>query len=751
MIPAMSRLRDLGWLLRLAGAVVCAVALDAGSVYGQSGRIEGQVVDIGGAPIQDARVTLTVGAQTLEVRTGPDGRFQFESAPAGSGRVIVAADGFQSASVDIAIVLNGPMKLPTLALQPAPLTEHVTVSVRSDRGGLDTPASVSVITAAEIMTTPAGAVDDLLRITPGFSLFRRTSSRTANPTAQGVTLRGLSASGASRTLVLVDGLTLNDPFGGWVYWNRIPVAAIERIETVRGGIGDLYGPDAVGGVVQMLTASPTRTRLRAIFEGGQRSTLRGSLFGSVARGAWHALAAGETHITDGAYVVSASDRGAADVPAGSDYGTALLGLGYDRDASRFRLRANFYGEDRENGVDHQVNDTNARQFAGEAEGQALGGIWRMRGFGGSQGYDQTFSAIAPDRSSDVLNREQRVATTFGGGEAEWVGRRRGLDWILGWDYRRVDADTSETRYIAGVPIAPVDDGGRIWSSAAFVHLTATPVHSVTLQAGLRADVWDLASPFRTSGQHRWFASPRVAATWRVAPSAAVRAAFSRANRTPTLNELYRGFQVGTVVTRPNDLLTPESLTAFEGGVLLSGANTALRATFFFNDLDDVITNLTLLSTPQMTTRQRTNAGTIRASGVEWEGEWRPLQSMVVSGAAVYTHARFRGGEPTIEGLEPPQTPRWSGAVAIRWTSAVWGAVQGQVRAIGDQFEDDRNTLVLNATAIVDVSASRPLQPTLHVFGAIENLFDVEYDTGRTPLRTIGWPRTARAGMRWFLP
>ena len=67
-------------------------------------------------------------------------------------------------------------------------------------------------------------LDDALRFVPGFTLFRRTGSRVANPTAQGVTLRGLGGSGASRALVLDDGMPMNDPFGGWVYWGRVPRA-----------------------------------------------------------------------------------------------------------------------------------------------------------------------------------------------------------------------------------------------------------------------------------------------------------------------------------------------------------------------------------------------------------------------------------------------------------------------------------------------------------------------------------------------
>ena len=123
----------------------------------------------------------------------------------------------------------------------------------------DSPAASSVLASADLLSLAAMEPDDALRQTPGFTLFRRSSSRSANPTTQGVTLRGLSASGASRTLVLAGGVPLNDPFGGWVYWGRIPQAAIERIEVVRGGLSDLYGADAAGGVINII---PWRRRAR---------------------------------------------------------------------------------------------------------------------------------------------------------------------------------------------------------------------------------------------------------------------------------------------------------------------------------------------------------------------------------------------------------------------------------------------------------------------------------------------------------
>ena len=141
-------------------------------------------------------------------------------------------------------------------------------------------------------------------------LFRRSSSRVANPTTQGVTLRGVSGSGASRTLVLADGVPLNDPFGSWVYWNRIPQAAVDRVEVVRGATGDLYGAGALGGVVQLLTVQPSRTRARATIDGGSHDTFRGSLFAAAEKNGWAATGAYEGVRTDGAFVVAPEVRGA---------------------------------------------------------------------------------------------------------------------------------------------------------------------------------------------------------------------------------------------------------------------------------------------------------------------------------------------------------------------------------------------------------------------------------------------------------
>src|SRR5688572_24114754 len=139
------------------------------------------------------------------------------------------------------------------ALILAQVVDTITVTAtRTETRVADTPASVVVLSSEALRDSAAPTLDDALRQVAGFTLFRRSGSRVANPTAQGVTLRGVGASGASRALVLDDGVPLNDPFGGWIYWGRVPRVAIDRAEVLRGGASDLYGSSAMGGVIQFV-------------------------------------------------------------------------------------------------------------------------------------------------------------------------------------------------------------------------------------------------------------------------------------------------------------------------------------------------------------------------------------------------------------------------------------------------------------------------------------------------------------------
>jgi outer membrane receptor protein involved in Fe transport len=718
--------------------------------------LSGVVVDASGAPVAGATVRLAFDSRPVrESETDAAGRFSFAGVLPGAGHVSVFRAGFAEVVHPLALDGVEPTRSLQLVLRPAVLTEALTVTAsRRELRGLETPASVTVLTSADLWSAAALTLDDALRVVPGFSLFRRSSSRVANPTTHGVTLRGLSASGASRAVVLADGLPLNDPFGGWVAWSRIPQAAIERVEVVRGGLGELYGPDAIGGVVQILTIDPGRPRARVTMEGGSLGTGRASAFGGGRTGPLSAIGAAEWFRTTGYRLVSPGERGPIDIEAGSEFRSALAGLGYrGAGGGRADIRLNLLDEDRRNGTPLQTNDTIFRQLAAEMGGTVGGGVWTGRAFVADQTYRQVFSAIVSDRDAESLTQQQRVPSDMAGVMLQMVLPWRSGTFLFGAEGKRVWGVTDELRFAGGQPIGEFRAGGVQRNGAVFGQVTAPIRPTVTAVVGLRGDAWESRPEDAAAGRRlRGFVSPRAAVTWRAHSLFAVQGAAFVAHRTPTLNELHRGFRVGNTSTTPNPGLAPEQLRGGEAGVLFTRGRLSGRATGFWNHVEDPITNVTLSASPTLIVRQRQNAGALRSAGLEIEADVRLTSALALSGSGVLTRARFHEtADPQLRGNRVPQVPTSQWSTALRYAAPDRMTVSAQLRVIGQQFDDDLNRLALRRAAVIDVLAGRTLAPHVHAFAAIENVFDAEYDVGRTPVRTVGLPRTLRGGVRIFLP
>src|SRR5207342_3079697 len=259
---------------------------------------------------------IRVGSSELRATTGPDGKFAVDTPASGDITIIVRAGGFAE-KIQSARASDG---LIDITVEPATLFETVTVTpTRSEQRLGDVPASVSVVTNEEIEASPALLADDVLRQVPSFSLFRRTSGLVAQPTAQGVSLRGIGPSGQSRTLVLLDGIPFNDPFGGWVYWTRVPLESVDRVEITEDSSSSLYGNIAMGGVINIITAHPTRRTLELNPQYGNHQSPKFDFFGS---DQWNKVAAaveGSFLHTDGFPIVAPIERGPIDNNANVEY------------------------------------------------------------------------------------------------------------------------------------------------------------------------------------------------------------------------------------------------------------------------------------------------------------------------------------------------------------------------------------------------------------------------------------------------
>jgi len=745
--------------LILARGLVLAALLAPVAVFAQTpgaaaaqpsvtAHTTGTVSDVSGAVIPNAEVVVTSrDGRTSTVHTDMEGNFD---AGVLASRLQIKSEGFETATIEV-----GGTGSVAVVLRPVNFADSVVVTATRGAERLPSAASATVLTSAELSNMAAGALDDALRSTPGFTLFRRSSSRVANPTTQGVTLRGVSGSGSSRTLVLADGVALNDPFGSWVYWNRIPQAAVDRVEVVRGATGDLYGAYALGGVVQLLTVQPTRTRVRATFDGGSHDTFRGSTFVAGEKNGWSASGAYEGVSTDGAYVLAPEVRGAVDTRADSDYQTGFATAGRRGNNWHVTVRGAGYSEDRNNGTVVQVNTTSWSQFGVDAGGTVGGGVLEVHGVGSSQDYYQTFSAVAAGRATERLTFEQFIDTTHRALNGQWTVPINKLTLIVGADYRHTDALQNELRYalVSGVntPSGPFPSGGTETVAAGYARANITATDALTIELGARADKWKSEPADSTLPTHDVsYVSPRGAVMYRLG-SVQLQASAYYANRTPSLNELHRRFAVGNQLTLANPLLEPEKLTGVEGGGLVQFGLTSFRATAFFNNLDGAISNVTQSQTPTQIIRIRQNSDTIHATGLEMEVDSRFSNTFSATGQIVFTSSHYRGSvaTPALEGNTVPQVPKVQGGVTLTWAEPRILTAATQIRFSGEQFDDDLNTpaFVLGAYGVWDATVSRQVVKGVNAFFAIENILDTEYDTARTPLRQIGWPRTIRVGAR----
>ncbi len=730
-------------------------------------RVEGTVTDKTGAAVIGAEVAFTSGSFSVNQKTDVEGRFTLD-VPSTTGKITIRAQGFAPLSKP----WSEKDKSLEFVLEPDPISEEVIVTAaRTETRVSDTGASLVVLSGEDLSTTAALTLDDALRQAVGFSLFRRSGSRTANPTTQGVSLRGVGASGASRAVVLSDSIPLNDPFGGWVYWDRIPREAISRVELVRGGESNLYGTDALGGAINIIRREPRDIDVSVEASYGNQKTPYGSFFAGGRVGQLGARLSGEVFHTDGYIIVDEDDRGAVDTAAGAEHTALDLTLERFFSGGRVFLNGSIFGEDRENGTPIQVNQTYIRQFALGADWQSARlGSFVLRGYASTQVFDQDFSAVAADRNSETITRSQRVPAQQTGFAAQWsrsAGSRQ--TFVAGVDYREVRGASDELAFIAGNLSSAIGAGGRERTTGVFGQDIIRITNRFIATVSARVDRWSnfdalsTTQPLAAPGPARVTLfddrdetafSPRLSLLYKLTDNFSLTGSGYRAFRAPTLNELYRSFRVGNVFTLANENLRAERLAGGEAGAHAYAFNRRLniRGAFFWSEVTRPVANVTLSVTPALITRRRENLGRTRSRGLEIEAEARVTSEIVITGGYQFVDATVLEfpANTALEGLLIPQVPRHQFTFQVRYSNPRIITLGFQGRAIGSQFDDDRNELALDKFFTLDLLASRRVKGGVEVFGAVENVFNERYDIGRTPVRTIGPPTLVRIGIRFNL-
>ena len=609
----------------------------------------------------------------------------------------------------------------TPKLPPVKTTISVTEKISTDA-----PASITLVDPRDIQSTPGVNLDDRLRSVPGFSLFRRTSSLVANPTTQGISLRGIGSSGASRTLVLWDGIPQNDPFGGWIYWDRFAPAEMQRIEISRGASTSVFGDLSLGGAIALFSEPVEHRHFELSYDGGNLGTHEVSGGGSNTWRHFAASAFARAFTTDGYFIVPKSIRGAIDTRAAVEFVAANARIDYFDSANRFFIRFDMLGEHRANGTVLQTNSTGlgtiAANYSHASPRDEISVLFDYT----SEEFRAGFSAIGANRATERLTMKQIVPSNGTGAAAFWRHGQAHWHFLAGADTQRVEGFSTDRL----VPTGSRVGGGDVMQHGVFgqFDFTAGPAQLF------------LGARHQFTGGGDTFFSPNAGfaighGRWRG------RGSVYRAFRAPTLNELFREFRQGNTDTLPNAALRPESVFGSEIGVDYGGELTHASLTFYRNELDKLITNVTL-QTGANVIRQRRNAAAALSRGIEAgvTHEFGPVRAQI---SYLFADSRFNNG-PRIS-----QVPRHQGSAQLNYLHK-GTLVSAGVRSFSYQFDDDLNLFVLPGFATVQADLSQRISPRVTVRAAFENLLDRQYLVAFSPTPNIGAPRLWRIGIRWSM-
>lgn len=673
--------------------------------------------------------------------------------------------------------------LVTSAVPALAQTDPIIVTAR----GLEDPVgevayNIVTIDAEQLAREPSGRLETVLTSVAGFQLFRASDSRSANPTSQGATLRGLGGNASSRALLILDGIPQSDPFGGWISWPAYDAANLGRVRVTRGGGSGVFGPGALAGTIELESLSTANFQpARANLSYGSRDAMEMG-FGIMLPPSENSLIDISGHYAqgDGFIPVIASQRGPIDEPAAYEQYGGSIRYAAPIGSTEIQVGARFFQDERNRGFPSSGNRTRGIDGSVRLLGR---GPWQWEAlfYYQDRSFRSSFARVDAARTTaDQVLDQFSVPSTGYGGRVEIRPALPGdaVELRVGADYRETEGRTRERFFfVGGVPTREREAGGVTRTVGGFAEVTARAAPGLTLTGSGRVDRWWIQSGFFRQGnlggplndqtlypdRGDWRATGRLGVAWQPDNPITIRAAGYTGWRLPTLNELFRPFRVGSDVTGANALLRPESLDGIEIGADYSPASILqLSGTLFYNRLEDGIANVTVGQGPGFfpgigfvpgggLARQRQNLDAIEAAGIELDARAQ-FADWAVSFSYAFTDAEVdsSGAAAALNGLRPVQVARHNGAATLSYVRPMGGEAAVTVRYIGGRFEDDLNQRRLDDAITVGARALVPLYGPLKIELRAENVFNarVEASVSGVGLVERATPRTFWAGLRF---
>ena len=666
---------------------------------------------------------------------------------------------------------------------PTPTAETEAEVVVVGRGLAARPGDkafdVVSIDAARIAENAGNRLESVLADVAGLQQFRRSDSRSANPTSQGISLRGIGGNASSRALLVLDGVPQADPFGGWVPFPAYATDRIGLIRVTRGGGSGYFGPGALAGTVEIESAGPGgQPAFAADAAYGSRDSLDTTASALLTGGRGFAMLSAAYARGDGFTPTVEENRGPADRPAPYEQVSAAV-RGVVPVGATTELQANVSGftDRRERGTAFTANRSEGADASVRVVGRGTWG-WSALAYLQTRAFASQFASVNAARTTATQTLDQYNTPATGlGARIEIVPPvGQAFDLRLGGDVRYVEGRTQENfTFVAAAPTRRRIAGGEALTGGLFADASAT-LGTLVLTAGGRVDRWRLSdgrlretvlatgAPVNTADfadrrGTEWTGRGGIA--WSPVSAVTLRGAAYRGWRLPTLNELYRPFRVGADAVAANAALRPERLSGIDGGVTLTpGAGVTLAATVFHNRLENAIANVTAGRGPGNfpgvgfvaaggVYRVRRNLDAIRSNGLEIDARWErgPLFAQA-SWSHVDPRVEASGTAAALDGLRPAQTPRDLVSTSFGWRKGA-AVVSTTLRHGARQFDDDQNSRVLAPATTLDAYAALPVTRWAAIELRAENLFDERVEAGISGADVVerATPRTLWLGLR----
>ena len=652
----------------------------------------------------------------------------------------------------------------SLAAEAPVETPEVVISATRTREPAPTiPGSPTILTREDLDKTPfrgGHQVDDLLRYVPGVQP-STLSSRYNHPTAQTVSVRGL---GGRRALVLLDGVPLNDGFGGWINWGLVP-DNIERIEVVPGGGSNLYGTWAMGGVIHILT-KPAEAGKHASFEGiaGNLDTYTTSLLGQYGTDRAGISLGYRWFHSNGFVTVPPDQRGPVDTKDDSRHqqfwGSLRLSV---TPRATLTVVGNYFREDRSFGTPLSLATRTIGTASLGVDGRTVrGDRWETKIFGQWQTFRNLTSRVTPsptNRLSEVRDRIQTVPSNDYGGLAQYtIHVMPGHRLVIGGDARAIIGQSEEEIFPAAPSTGRSLAKGKQVGWGLFGEWIAQPWDALVVVPSFRMDWWknfdgrveavDGMVTFPRDNVETAL-NPKLAVQYRITDRLTSGASVYQAFRAPTLNELYRGFRFGDFELIPNSDLVPERLWGTEANLeigLLPNRRASLRVTGHYDEVKDQIISVSL----GPLSKKRQNVGRTRTIGAEVDALFRPLETLSLKLGYAFADSTIRSfpQDPSLEGNRVPNVSRHQvvGGVTVGHPDTL--QVTLLVRYLSRQFADDTNDQPIADFVVLDASLRRNLGKRARLFLDAENVTDRQYVATQTgSIKTLGTPLLVTGGVR----